>query len=155
MVATPLSPDDAGARMREVFDVLGQLYRRILRTVEDSEPIEGVSVGVRAVLDMLRTHGPMTVPAMGKSQALSRQFVQRMVNDARDRDWVRPTENPAHRRSSLITLTPSGERTIAAVLAREHAVLRDVPGDLSSSDIDSCLHVLRSMLELVERTDVD
>ena len=155
MNAAPLSPDEAGARMRDVFDVLGPLYRRIQRTVENSEPIEGVSVGVRAVLDMLRTHGPMTVPAMGSSQALSRQFVQRMVNDARERGWVRPTDNPAHRRSSLIALTPSGERTIAAVLAREHAVLRDVPGDLTSDDIDTCLRVLRSMLELVNETDVD
>ena len=155
MATTPLGPDDAAARLREVFDVLGPLYRRIFRTVESSEPIEGVSVGVRAVLDMLRTHGPMTVPAMGNAQALSRQFVQRMVNDARDRGWVVLTDNPAHRRSSLVALTASGERTITAVLDREHAVLRDVPGDLSADDIDTCLHVLRSMLALVEDADVD
>ena len=155
MATTPLSPDEAAARLRDVFDVLGPLYRRIFRTVESSEPIEGVSVGVRAVLDMLRTHGPMTVPAMGSAQALSRQFVQRMVNDARERGWVRLTDNPAHRRSSLVALTTSGERTIAAVLDREHAVLRNVPGDLSAEDVDACLHVLRSMLELVEDADVD
>ncbi|HLR83553.1 MAG TPA: MarR family transcriptional regulator [Nocardioidaceae bacterium] len=150
MATAPLPPDDAAVRMREVFDVLGPLYRRIFRTVENSEPIEGVSIGVRAVLDMLRANGPMTVPAMASTQALSRQFVQRMVNDAYDRDWVRLTDNPAHRRSSLVTLTASGERTIAAVLDREHAVLRDVPGDLTEDDIDTCLHVLRSLLTLVE-----
>lgn len=155
MATTPLTPDEAADRLRDVFDVLGPLYRRIFRTVESSEPIEGVSVGVRAVLDMLRANGPMTVPAMGNAQALSRQFVQRMVNDARHRGWVRLTDNPAHRRSSLVTLTVSGDETIAAVLAREQAVLRNVPGDLCAEDIDTCLHVLRSMLELVDDADVD
>ena len=31
---------------------------------------------------MLRLSGPMTVPQMGRAQALNRQFVQRTVNDA-------------------------------------------------------------------------
>ena len=45
----------------------------------------------------------------------------------------------------LIELTPEGARTIAAVTAREHSVLRTVGGDLTASDIEACLHVLRSL----------
>src|SRR4051794_27273382 len=80
--SAPLPSDELGHRLTEVFDLVGPLYRRAARKVEQAEPVEGVSAGVRAVLNLLRLHGPMSVPQMGRDQALSRQFVQRMVNDA-------------------------------------------------------------------------
>ncbi|MGA4838377.1 MarR family winged helix-turn-helix transcriptional regulator [Streptomyces sp. G45] len=142
-------------RLTEVFDLVGPLYRRVQRKVEQSEPIEGLSVGVRAVLDLLRRHGPMTVPQMGRAQSLSRQFVQRMVHDAAARGLVEITANPAHRRSSLIRLTGDGEAAISAAAAREHAVMRQVRGDLTDADVTACVRVLTSMLELFDDVDVN
>ncbi len=104
----PLPPDDLAPRLYEVFAVLGPLYRRVSRKVELNEPIEGLSIGVRAVLDLLRAQGPLTVPQMGRAQALSRQFVQRMVNEVAAHGLVEAVANPAHQRSSLIRLTPPG-----------------------------------------------
>ncbi|GIH66588.1 hypothetical protein Msi02_74050 [Microbispora siamensis] len=94
---------------------MGPLYRRAFRKVEQDTAIEGLSVGVRAVLTMLREHGPMTVPQMGRTQALSRQFVQRTINDAAARGLVEFVPNPAHKRSSLIRLTQEGRSAITAV----------------------------------------
>lgn len=90
----PLPPDELGPRLMEVFDLVGPLYRRVQRKVEQGEAVEGLSVGVRAVLDLLHRHGPMTVPQMGRAQAISRQFVQRMVNDAAARGLVESTPTP-------------------------------------------------------------
>ncbi|MGW3682271.1 MarR family winged helix-turn-helix transcriptional regulator [Streptomyces prasinus] len=151
----PLPPDELGPRLMEVFDLVGPLYRRVQREVERGEAVEGLSVGVRAVLDLLRRHGPMTVPQMGRAQAISRQFVQRMVNDAAARDLVESTPNPAHRRSSLIRLTDGGRAAITAVVAREHAVLREAGGDLTDADLRACVHVLTRMLALFDTVDVD
>ncbi len=151
----PLVPDALGPRLMEVFALVGPLYRRVQRKVEETAPVEGLSVGVRAVLDLLREHGPMTVPQMGRAQALSRQFVQRMVNDAAAQHLVEPTPNPAHRRSPLITLTPDGKAAITAVTTREHAILRQVGGDLTDADVATCVRVLTRMLELFEDVDVD
>ncbi|QDQ14921.1 MarR family winged helix-turn-helix transcriptional regulator [Streptomyces spectabilis] len=151
----PLDPDALAGRLAEVFDLVGPLYRRTQRKVEQAESIEGLSVGVRAVLDLLRGHGPMTVPQMGRAQSLSRQFVQRMVNDAAARGLVRTEPNPAHRRSSLIRLTAEGESAIAAATAREHAVMRQVRGDITDADVTACVHVLTRMLELFDDVDVD
>ena len=59
----PLPPDELGHRLTEVFDLIGPLYRRALRKVEQGRQAEGVSAGVRCVLDLLRQLGqPMTVP---------------------------------------------------------------------------------------------
>nr|WP_246211806.1 MarR family winged helix-turn-helix transcriptional regulator [Phytoactinopolyspora alkaliphila] len=109
-----------------------------------------MSVGVRAVLDQLRRRGALTVPDMARDQDLSRQFVQRMVNDARAAGWVDVVENPAHRRSHLIRLTPSGEDAIGAVAAREHGLLRRVGGDLTGTEIDATLRVLTEMLSAID-----
>ncbi|WP_177198632.1 MarR family winged helix-turn-helix transcriptional regulator [Streptomyces colonosanans] len=139
----------------EVFALVGPLYRRVLRKVEQAEPIEGISVGVRAVLDLLRGHGPLTVPQMGRAQALSRQFVQRMVNDAAARGLVESIPNPAHKRSSLIRLTDGGRAAIDAVTAREYALLAQVRGDLREADVQTCVRVLTRMLEVFDDVDVD
>ncbi|MER7492016.1 MarR family transcriptional regulator [Streptomyces pharetrae] len=151
----PLPPDELGHRLTEVFDLVGPLYRRVQRAVEQGEAVEGLSVGVRAVLDLLHKHGPMTVPQMGRAQAISRQFVQRMVNDAASRGLVESTPNPAHQRSSLIRLTDEGRSAITAVLAREHTVMREAGGELTEAEVTACLRVLGEMLKIFDHVDVN
>ncbi|MFE1776758.1 MarR family winged helix-turn-helix transcriptional regulator [Streptomyces sp. NPDC059008] len=155
MTHEPLAPDDLALRLTEVFDLVGPLYRRVQRKVEQSAPLEGLSVGVRAVLDLLREHGPMTVPQMGRAQALSRQFVQRMVNDAAAQQFVEVLPNPAHQRSSLVRLTDDGRAAITAALTRERALLRQVGGDLTDADVGACVRVLTEMLRLFDHVEVN
>ncbi|MEV6551133.1 MarR family transcriptional regulator [Streptomyces sp. NPDC051597] len=135
-----------------VFALVGPLYRRVQRQIEQDAP-PGLSVGVRAVLALLHEHGPMTVPHMGREQSISRQFVQRMVNDAATDGLVEAVPNPAHARSSLIRLTGAGHTTIEGVLAREHALLREAADDLTVADVDACVRVLSRMLTLFEDSD--
>ncbi|MGV9314943.1 MarR family winged helix-turn-helix transcriptional regulator [Streptomyces sp. NPDC003691] len=143
-----LPPDELAERLTEVLGLAGLLYRRVLRKVERTAPEQGLSVGVRAVLELLREHGPMTVPSMSRSQALSRQFVQRMVNDGVTLGLVEQFVNPAHRRSPLIGLTGAGRVAITAVTDREKAVLSRTGGDLTDADVEACVRVLGGMLAL-------
>lgn len=146
---------DPADRIIEVFDLVGPLYRRAQRKVEEDVPSEGLSVGVRAVLNMLRESGPMTVPQMGRAQALSRQFVQRMVNEAAARHLVEVVPNPTHKRSSLIRLTEEGRATIGAVIDRERSILRQVSRDLTDADISACIRVLSRMLRFLDNVDME
>ncbi|MFI1830842.1 MarR family winged helix-turn-helix transcriptional regulator [Streptomyces sp. NPDC020412] len=149
----PLPPDDLADHLAEVLGLVGLLYRRVLRKVEQTAPAQGLSVGVRAVLDLLRTQGPMTVPQMSRTQELSRQFVQRMVHDAAAEQWVETVPNPAHRRSPLIRLTDGGLVAITAVTAREKLLLRRAGGDLTDAEIAACVKVLGQMLVLFGEGD--
>lgn len=153
--AKPLSPDDLGHRVSEVFDLIGALYRRGLRKLEQGEEVEGVSVGVRSVLVLLHRYGPMTVPQMGRLMTLTRQFVQRMVNDALARGWAETTPNPAHQRSSLIRITDEGQAAITAILAREHALNRQVGGELTEAELQACVRVLKEMLKTFDHVEAD
>lgn len=134
--------------------MVGPLYRRVYRRVERDASIEGLSVGVRAVLERLAARGQETVPQLGRALALSRQFVQRMVNDAAAAGYVELRRNPAHRRSSLVALTDAGADAIATVKAREYAALGRV-GDITAGDVEATLRVLRHMLAAVEDVSVD
>jgi len=149
-----VSETDPAERLTEVLDLVGPVYRRAQRKVEQDVSAAGLSVGIRAVLNLLR-HGPMTVPQMGRAQAISRQFVQRMVNEATARNLVEPAPNPAHKRSPLIRLTPSGEAAITAVLDREHAILRQAATALTDAEITGCVRVLSRLLDLLADVDVD
>ncbi|WP_298331408.1 MarR family winged helix-turn-helix transcriptional regulator [Haloactinopolyspora sp.] len=149
----PLPPDELGLRLAEVYRVVGPLYRRALRRVERDQPAMGMSVGVRAVLDELRRTGALTVPGLARRLDLSRQFVQRMVNDAHTATWVELRANPAHRRSSLVTITPAGEAAIDRVARREHELMSQVGGGLTRGEIDATLRVLGEMLAALDAVD--
>ncbi|MEN5075229.1 MarR family transcriptional regulator [Isoptericola cucumis] len=146
-MSTPLPPEALAARLADVYLVVGPLYRRVSRAVERDQPVMGMSVGVRAVLEQLHREGDLTVPAIAAAQELSRQFVQRMVNDARAAELVELVDNPRHRRSSLVRLTADGRAAIAAVVDREHRLLRQVAGGLTAAEVDATLRVLRAMLD--------
>ncbi|MCD7445098.1 MarR family transcriptional regulator [Streptomyces lincolnensis] len=154
-IDAPLPPDELGHRVSEVFDLIGALYRRGLRKLEQGEEVEGVSVGVRSVLTLLHRYGPMTVPQMGRVMTLTRQFVQRMVNDALARGWVETTPNPAHQRSSLIRITDEGETVITTILTREHELNRQVGGDLTDAELRACKRVLKEMLRTFDHVEAD
>ncbi|MFF7945637.1 MarR family winged helix-turn-helix transcriptional regulator [Streptomyces griseorubiginosus] len=152
----PLPPDELGHRVSEVFDLVGALYRRGLRTLEQDEADRGMSVGVRSVLVLLHRYGTMTVPQMARVMSLTRQFVQRMTNEAMDRGWAEATPNPAHQRSSLIRITAEGETVVDAVLAREHALNRQVGGgELTGAELRACTRVLKEMLRTFDHVEVD
>lgn len=139
-----------------MFDLVGALYRRGLRKLEQDEAVAGVSVGVRSVLVLLHRYGPMTVPQMARIMALTRQFVQRMTNEAMERGWTEATPNPAHQRSSLIRITDDGGAVITAILAREHALNRQVGGgELTDAELRACVRVLKEMLRTFDHVDVD
>jgi DNA-binding MarR family transcriptional regulator len=139
--------DDTARKLADVYLLVGPLYRRVLHEVEGAAPRNRVSAGVRAVLDQLRRHGPMTVPEIGRSQSLSRQFVQRMVDDALAAGLVERTENPRHRRSKLVAPTPSGRSVIDRVVDGEHERLRAVAASLDGADVDATLRVLAAMVD--------
>ncbi|MEQ3552077.1 MarR family transcriptional regulator [Pseudonocardia nematodicida] len=139
--------DRTAERLADVYLLIGPLYRRVLREVEEAAPSNRVSAGVRAVLDQLRRNGPMTVPEIGRSQSLSRQFVQRMVDGALDAGLVERADNPRHRRSKLIAPTAAGTAVIDDVTGREHERLRGVAELVDPGDVEATMRVLAVMVD--------
>lgn len=75
----------------------------------------GLTVRQRAVLEILLAQGPLSVPDLARALHIQRQYVQVMVNETQAEGLTGHAENPRHRRSRLITLTPHGESRITAI----------------------------------------
>lgn len=121
---------------------LWPLHRTVVRAVERELAGTGMTAGEHALLDALRTEGPRTVPQLARGMGLDRQPVQRWVNHAVELGLVVTAPNPAHRRSSLIRLTPRGTEAIRGVQEFEATQLRRRLADLPAEDVRTALHVL-------------
>ncbi len=106
------------------------LFHLLRAVAEAATPAnEGFTASHRAVLESLVTLGPQTVPALARARPVARQHIQVLVNDLLTWELVETRPNPAHKRSPLITLTPTGQQKFDAIRAAEKAVLRTL--DLS------------------------
>lgn len=137
-----------------LYDVIRHvrpLFRALAKSVEDQLEGTGITVAMRAVLERVLDDGPRTVPQIGRSLSIKRQFVQRVVNAALELGLLETAPNPAHARSSLVALTPAGEATIRGIRDREQAVLRGVAEGLTRADAEACLRVIAHLTSEFDR----
>ncbi|MFL6175441.1 MAG: MarR family winged helix-turn-helix transcriptional regulator, partial [Ornithinibacter sp.] len=99
----------------------------------------------------LATQAPLTVPQVASRLSLARQNVQRHVDELVRLGDLRATTNPAHRRSVLIEVTPSGRRRFGALHANELAELADVAPSCSPQDLETATRVLGALSEDIRR----
>jgi DNA-binding MarR family transcriptional regulator len=108
---------------------------------------------------LLRRHGDLMAQALGQSQArwqvlsvaaedgwtvpriaerlgITRQAVQRVVDDLAGDGQVELLDNPAHQRSPVVALTSTGRRTLAAITASAHSWHLEVTAGVSAAQLD-------------------
>ncbi|HEY0000715.1 MAG TPA: MarR family winged helix-turn-helix transcriptional regulator, partial [Actinoplanes sp.] len=105
----------------------------------------GLTVGMRAVLEVLAELGPATAPAIGERLDLARQGVQRHVNDLVGLGYVEVRANPAHRRSVLIALTDAGAALFDRLRDEELRRLAPMAGECSPDEIAAAIKVLTAL----------
>lgn len=145
-------------RGHAAYDVLSgvrPLYRASARAVDESLRGTGVTVPLRAVMELLLAQGPMPVPQIARDFGVTRQSVQALVDAGAARGLVELTDNPQHRRSRFITVTELGRQTFADVHRRELANLDRVTADLDLGELALCARVLAVLTERVRRLHND
>lgn len=83
----------------------------------------------RAVLEFLSRNPPAAVPTIARSRGVTRQHIQTIVNALESDELVETSDNPAHKRSPLFSLTVDGRELIESIARTEAALvepLRDV-----------------------------
>lgn len=93
---------------------------------------------------------PQTVSWLARSMGLTRQAVQRIVNEMEADGLVTFKANPAHRRAPLVVLTRKGQAAYAAADRRQTPWVNALASGLDRADLKSALDllsVIRSKLE--------
>lgn len=108
--------------MHELDDLLDQvrlLWHVMVQAAARLHEGEAITLGMRGVLEFLSRNGPTAVPDIARSRQVTRQHIQVLVNDLLALRLVALDENPAHRRSALVRLTPEGQKGIDRMKRRE------------------------------------
>jgi len=105
----------------------------------------GVNASMRAVLEYLSESPAATVPQIARQKNVSRQHIQTIVDTLRERALVSLQDNPAHRRSPLVTLTRQGRATFKRMHDKEAVFLGSLMKTLDRQQIRTAATVIEQL----------
>ena len=102
----------------------------------------------------LARSGPQTVAQMARTRAQSRQRLQPLVNALVREGLLERVENPAHRRSPLVILTPRGRRALRQIVEIEDELRARLRLKSSARRLAAAAAVLRDVrLAITNQTE--
>ncbi|MFI0474714.1 MarR family winged helix-turn-helix transcriptional regulator [Paracoccus jiaweipingae] len=115
----------------------------------------GLTVRMRAVLEILHQYGDQTVPEIAARLDIKRQYVQIMCNETLASGFVGQRANPRHKRSPILALTDHGRTLIEDIISREMTLMDDIGATLSSQDIATALRVVMTVMDRLKNQTGD
>jgi DNA-binding MarR family transcriptional regulator len=94
---------------------------------------------------------PLTVPQVARAWWLSRQSVQRVADVLVDEGFAEYGENPGHRRSKLLRITPRGHSALRTIREAQRAWADAVGGEIGETDLRTANAILARAVEALAR----
>lgn len=94
---------------------------------------------------------PRTVSAIARSLGLTRQSVQRVVNELEAARFVRLAANPAHKRARLVLVTKEGRVALARAEERRIPWTESLAAALAGADLTAAEEALVGLREALDR----
>lgn len=123
-----------------------RLTFNMLKSLGDSlyEDLQ-ITTAHRAVIEFIAIEGESTVPMIAEQRSVSRQAIQKTVNQLLEMEFVTTIENPEHKRSQLISLTSDGEKLFKTITRREKLILNRICKNINSVELKSANKVLEKL----------
>lgn len=128
----------------EVFDAAGVLRRYGERIAASAGQTQA-----RWQLLSVVSIGDWTVPSAAERLGTSRQAVQRIANDLVDDGLASFEDNPRHRRSPFLRLTPEGAQVLAEIGGEARRSYRTLAPKLAEADLVKVRAQLRRLTAAV------
>lgn len=142
------TPDEMALLVADVFEAAGALRRLGERTART----EGLTQARWQVLSVVSQEA-LTVPQAARRLGVSRQNVQRVANDLVELGHAAYADNPDHRGSPLLTLTPGGRAVLAKVTERAGGQHRALHRTLPERETAAVRDFLRRLLRELDRQE--
>ena len=97
---------------------------------------------------------PLPVAHIARNMGLTRQTVQKLVNDLERNGLVRFAPNPHHQRAQLVILTAGGEAAYAAARKRQAPWARALAKGLSTEELTRATEIMRLVRQRLEAGEV-
>jgi DNA-binding MarR family transcriptional regulator len=143
----PVSPIVHGKAeaITELMLEVAQCFFRIRALGQKEGLITGWGGGAFGFMRSLALLGPLTVPQIAQMRPTSRQRMQRLADELAAEGLVEFIDNPKHRRSKLVRLTPKGEAHYRELDARLLSIASTLGDALSEADIRKTTEIVRQL----------
>jgi DNA-binding MarR family transcriptional regulator len=132
--ASPIVGSKAEA-MAELMLEVAQCFFRIRAVGQRTGLITSWGGGAFGFMRSLALLGPLTVPQIAQMRPTSRQRMQRLADELAAAGLVKFIDNPKHRRSKLVQLTPRGSARYRELNARLLAIASTMGAALSEAEV--------------------
>jgi DNA-binding MarR family transcriptional regulator len=142
--AAPIIDSKANA-VAELMLEVAQCFFRIRAMGQKRGLITSWGGGAFGFMRSLALLGPLTVPQIAQMRPTSRQRMQRLADELAAEGLVEFIDNPKHRRSKLMRLTPRGDARYRELEARFLAIASTMGVGLSEGDIRRTTAIVRQL----------
>jgi len=134
-----------GEAIADLMLEVAQFFFRIRAVGQRTGLITGWGGGAFGFMRSLALVGPLTVPQIAEMRPTSRQRMQRLADELAAEGLVEFIDNPKHRRSKLVRLTPKGDARYRELNARFLAIASTMGVGLSEADIRRTTEIVRRL----------
>ncbi|SEC26256.1 DNA-binding transcriptional regulator, MarR family [Rhizobiales bacterium GAS188] len=142
--------DSKGEAIAELMLEVAQFFFRIRAVGQKTGFITNWGGGAFGFMRSLALLGPLTVPQIAQMRPTSRQRMQRLADELAAEGLVEFIDNPKHRRSKLVQLTPKGDTRYRELNARFLAIASTLGVGLSEGDVGRTREVVQRLSDEVK-----
>ena len=124
---------------------VAQCFFRVRALGQKAGFFTGWGAGAYGFLRSLALLGPLTVPEIARMRPTSRQRMQRLANELAGEGLVELIDNPKHRRSKLVRLTPKGHERYRRLTIRLLEMVSTMGTGLGEADIRRAGEIVRQI----------
>jgi DNA-binding MarR family transcriptional regulator len=135
--------DELPLLIADLYEVAGAMRRNGDRLAA----VAGQTQARWQVLSVVR-EGDWTAPRIARRLGITRQAVQRVLDQLAADGLVVAEPNPEHERSSLIRLTHEGRAVLEAITAQARGYHEQLARVLGLEDLQAARRVLRALIEV-------
>jgi DNA-binding MarR family transcriptional regulator len=147
--AGPIADSKAQAVADLMLEV-AQCFFRIRAVGQKTGLITSWGGGAFGFMRSLALLGPLTVPQIAEMRPTSRQRMQRLADELAADGLVEFIDNPKHRRSKLVRLTPRGNTRYRELNVRFLSIASSIGVALNEADIRKTIEIVRHLSEEVK-----
>ena len=152
--AQPVAMDDRARLRRSLTDLILDVFRLNGALLASGDALVGdlglTSARWQVLGAIALSPVPLPVAHLARNMGLTRQAVQRSVDEMRDDGLVRLDPNPHHKRAMLVAMTERGETAFRAAMERQEVWADDLTAGQSRENVEAASALLR---ELQRRLD--
>jgi DNA-binding MarR family transcriptional regulator len=142
--------DSKAEAIAELMLEVAQCFFRIRAIGQKTGLITSWGGGAFGFMRSLALLGPLTVPQIAQMRPTSRQRMQRLADELAAEGLIIFTDNPKHRRSKLVRLTPRGHARYRELSSRLLSIASTMGVALAEPDIRKTTEVVRHLSDDVK-----